>query len=114
MQTPLTKEKIIGTLQHPQHLEKLKAYGVTQLGLYGSFARGEGREDSNINFLVDWRDDDAQVEGHFPLQHLLEELFHKQVILMSVESLDAPIPLFQSLKKKVHKELMNIPLSIAH
>jgi len=29
-----------------------KRYGVTRLGLFGSYARGEAREDSDLDFLI--------------------------------------------------------------
>ncbi len=34
--------------------EVLINYGVKQIGLFGSFVRDEGKEDSDVDFLVDF------------------------------------------------------------
>ncbi len=34
--------------------EVLINYGVRQIGLFGSFARDEGKDDSDVDFLVDF------------------------------------------------------------
>ncbi len=35
-----------------QHREKLREFGVKKIGLFGSYARGEQRPDSDMDFLV--------------------------------------------------------------
>ena len=47
----MTRDQAIRTLR--RHENALHARGVARLALFGSLARGEGGEDSDIDFLVD-------------------------------------------------------------
>lgn len=47
-----TKESILAILQENE--EEIRALGVRRLGLFGSFARGEQDEDSDVHVLVDF------------------------------------------------------------
>jgi len=49
---PLTKKIIYAELQKNKAV--LEQYGVKQIGLFGSFVRNEGTEESDIDFLVDF------------------------------------------------------------
>ena len=46
----LAKHEILGTLA--RHRDALRRCGVRRLGLFGSFARGEQRPDSDLDFVV--------------------------------------------------------------
>jgi len=48
----LTDTEIIETLR--KHSEQLKKFGVKRIGLFGSFVRKEQKEDSDIDFLVEF------------------------------------------------------------
>src|SRR3989344_5615387 len=48
----LTDKIIIQTLK--EHKEVLKGYGVIRIGLFGSFVRGEQKENSDIDFIVEF------------------------------------------------------------
>jgi hypothetical protein len=54
----------------------LKEFGVTSISLFGSFARGEEREDSDIDFLVDMP---ADLHKLLSLIQFLEEKFNRKV-----------------------------------
>jgi len=49
---PLIKKIIYAELQKNKAV--LEQYGVKQIGLFGSFVRNEGTEESDIDFLVDF------------------------------------------------------------
>lgn len=49
--TTMDREKIV-TILH-EHAAEIRARGVTRLGLFGSTARGDTREDSDIDVVVD-------------------------------------------------------------
>jgi predicted nucleotidyltransferase len=51
-QVPLGREEILKALRDSRPL--LDAFGVTRLSLFGSFARDEGREDSDVDLLVEF------------------------------------------------------------
>ena len=64
----------------------LKEAGVTRSSLFGSFVRGENREDSDIDILVDF----PRGKGLFEfvgLQFQLEDALKKKVDLVEYESL---------------------------
>lgn len=46
------KEKIMSRLQ--EHRDAIKAYGVRRLGLFGSSVRGEQKETSDVDFVVEF------------------------------------------------------------
>ena len=46
-----TKEQLLDLLR--RNAPKLRGYGVARFGLFGSFARGEAREDSDLDLLIE-------------------------------------------------------------
>jgi predicted nucleotidyltransferase len=50
----LTAEGVLEALS--QHRAELRALGVRRLGLFGSMARGEARDDSDLDFAADFDD----------------------------------------------------------
>ena len=61
-------------------------YGVTQLALFGSTARGTARSDSDIDVLVAF-DGPATSERYFGVQFYLEDLFGCPVDLVTQKAL---------------------------
>lgn len=63
----------------------LRRYGVKKIGLFGSYVKGEQKEDSDIDFLV-------EVEGislldFIALEFKLSEMLGKKIDLVSVKAL---------------------------
>ena len=56
-----TKQDILNALH--RNLSRLKALGVEQIGLFGSFIRGEQRDESDINLLVKFEPDKKTFDG---------------------------------------------------
>lgn len=48
-----TTEQVLGLLQEAKP-ELSREFGVTRLALFGSYARGQQREDSDVDVLVDF------------------------------------------------------------
>ncbi len=61
-------------------------FGVLTLALFGSFARGTPREDSDIDLLVSF-DGPATVDRYFGTQFYLEDLLGRPVDLVSEKAL---------------------------
>ncbi len=57
----------------------LKRYGVKQIGLFGSFVRDEGKENSDVDFLVDFEKEKKTLSNLVSLGEFLENLFGKKV-----------------------------------
>jgi predicted nucleotidyltransferase len=57
-------------------------YGVHRIGLFGSFARNEARDDSDLDVLVEFRDGEETFEHYMDLKFHLEDLFGRRVDLV--------------------------------
>ena len=67
------------------NLERIKAFGVKQLGIFGSVARDEDTENSDIDVLVDLEKE--TFDNYMGLLFYLEGLFGKKVDLAIENSL---------------------------
>ncbi len=72
----------------PEHLQELcRRYGVRRLLLFGSYARGEASEESDLDLLVEFFPGRTPGLGFVHLQEELSRLFGKQVDLHTPRSL---------------------------
>lgn len=69
---------------HKAHLAR--RYGVTRLALFGSTARDEAGDDSDIDILVGY-DGPAASERYFGVQFYLEDLLGRPVDLVTEKAL---------------------------
>ena len=67
-------------------------YQVRSLEIFGSAATDEQRDDSDLDFLVDFRPTDSMslADQYFGLLEALETLFHRKVDLLTRRSLRNP------------------------
>ncbi|MFH1257141.1 MAG: nucleotidyltransferase domain-containing protein [Candidatus Diapherotrites archaeon] len=93
MKHGLTPNTIIGELESRK--EELAVYGVKRIGLFGSFLKGSGRKESDLDFLVLF--DASTFDKYFELKFLLEKLFHRKVDLVLEDSLK---PAVEYVKKE--------------
>jgi predicted nucleotidyltransferase len=68
-----------------EHREELRRLGVRRLGLFGSVARNEAAESSDLDFLVEFRQ--KSFDAYMDLKSLLENLFGCRVDLVLPETL---------------------------
>jgi len=78
----LAAEKILSVLQ--SHQAELRGLGVKRLGLFGSAARGETTEASDLDFLVEF--DRKSFDAYMDLKEFLEKLFGRRVDLVLAET----------------------------
>ncbi len=78
-----------------------QSYGVVSIALFGSYARGEEREDSDIDIAVEIESDN-KFKSFFELKYYLEEHFKKQVDL-GIESTIKPM-----VKKYIEKDIIHV------
>ncbi|MBF0463891.1 MAG: nucleotidyltransferase family protein [Nitrospirae bacterium] len=62
-------------------------YGVRKIGIFGSFSRGEEREFSDIDILVDFNEGAKNFDNFMELKFFLEDLFGRKVDLVTVYAL---------------------------
>jgi uncharacterized protein len=68
------------------HASEIKTcYGVRRIGLFGSFARGEQRESSDIDLLVEF--EKPTFRNFMNLSFYLADIFHRKVDLVTVKGL---------------------------
>jgi len=65
--------------------EKIKSFGVRRLGLFGSAARSEAAETSDLDFLVEM--EHKTFDAYMDLKEFLEQLFGCKVDLVMKDSL---------------------------
>ena len=73
----LTKQDIFKTII--DNKEAIKSFGVTEIGLFGSYVRNEQTEDSDIDIYVEFKH--KTFDNLAGLWNHLEELYHKKIDL---------------------------------
>jgi excisionase family DNA binding protein len=73
-------------------------FGVKQIGVFGSAARGEAGPESDVDVLVEF--EDASFDRYMELKFYLEDLFGRPCDLVLNESLK------ESLRDSVHSEVV--------
>jgi predicted nucleotidyltransferase len=81
-----TKEDVFTLLR--QNGAQLRRYGVSRLSVFGSFARGEPKDDSDVDILVEFEPGRKTFDNFMGLADYLEELFGRKVDLLTPESLN--------------------------
>jgi predicted nucleotidyltransferase len=66
---------------------RLQRLGVKRCGLFGSFARGEQTEQSDVDILVEFEEGRKTFDNFMALAFFLEDLFGRKVDLLTPESL---------------------------
>lgn len=82
MPTPMNPLTVIQS-----HLEELLALGARQVGVFGSFARGEERDDSDVDVYIEFDEGKRTYDNFFALHELLETLLGRRVDLVTDKSL---------------------------
>jgi hypothetical protein len=59
-----------------------KRFSVQRIGIFGSFARGEDRQDSDVDVLVLFMDGQKTFDNYMNLKFYLEDVFGRNVDLV--------------------------------
>lgn len=78
---------------HNKIISTLKPIGVNRVGIFGSFARKELREDSDIDILVDFKDTFGLLKL-IQIENTLSNILNRKVDLVTTRSLDPKIKPF--------------------
>jgi len=63
-------------------------FGVSRIGIFGSFARGEETRTSDVDVVVDFAQGHATLKNFVGLVEQLEALFQRKVDLITSEGID--------------------------
>ncbi len=69
----LKKEKVIQTIQGQNLL--MRRYGISKVGLFGSYVREQQREGSDIDILIDFEDGAETFDNFIAICTLFDNLF---------------------------------------
>lgn len=60
----------------------LKKYGVKRIGLFGSYAKGNQKEHSDLDFIIEFEEGKKSFDNYMELNFLLKDLFDKDIDLV--------------------------------
>jgi Predicted nucleotidyltransferases len=78
--------------EHKNYLAE--KFGVIEIAIFGSYARGEQRKDSDVDLIVDFKKGWKTFDNYMNLKFYLEELFGKKVDLMIKSAINPRIKPF--------------------
>jgi uncharacterized protein len=70
-----------------QHAAEVRSLGARRVGVFGSFARGDASEDSDVDVYVEFEEDKRNYDNFFALHELLQGLFGRRVELVTDKAL---------------------------
>ena len=70
-----------------EHIAELRCFGARRIGVFGSFARAEQHEDSDVDVYVEFDESKRTYDNFFAMHELLEKLFGRRVDLVTDKSL---------------------------
>lgn len=73
-----TKKNILSILR--AHKPEFLKYGVTNIGLFGSYLRNEQSEKSDIDLLIDFEPEKENFDNYMAVYDLFEGLFKNEKI----------------------------------
>jgi predicted nucleotidyltransferase len=79
----MTRDEIINKIE--ENKEVIRGFGARRVGLFGSYARGDQTDASDLDILVDF--EHAGFDNYFDLKLFLEDLFGRKVDLVIARSI---------------------------
>jgi predicted nucleotidyltransferase len=80
-----TKEEILQKIE--ENIVDIKKYGIKRIGLFGSYARNEQGEKSDIDILVEFEEGKKTFDNYMGLAFFLEDLLKCKVDLVISENI---------------------------
>lgn len=80
-----TQRQLVSVIQ--EHKDNIRAFGVSKLGVFGSYARGEQNSESDVDLLVEFEPKRKNYDTFIQLVFYLEEILGRKVELVTTESL---------------------------
>ncbi len=95
----MTRSNIISILR--KHQTELTRLGVKSLSLFGSFARGDDRPDSDVDILVEF-------EGRATFDRFMDTKFYLEEILGRRVDLVMPQAIKPRMKPRIMQDLVHV------
>jgi len=69
----ITKEQIVRSITSTK--PELERFGIRNIGLFGSYVRGEQTKTSDIDILIDFEPDKENYDNYMAVYDIIERLF---------------------------------------
>jgi uncharacterized protein len=104
MQEPVnTKQELIERLLSDK--DKLSSYGIEQIGIFGSFVRGQVKETSDIDFFIHFQAEYKTLRNFIGLADYLKNLLGRKIEIVTPQSLN------QFIGKYIQQEVEYVPIA---
>jgi uncharacterized protein len=80
----MTRDDIMHRIR--EHDDFLLSHGIKRIGLFGSYARGEQNEESDIDLVVEFDEGRKNYDNFMDLCFFLEDVLGKKIDLLTQES----------------------------
>ena len=84
-----SKQEIYAILK--KNSSNISNFGIDKLGVFGSYARNEQNAESDIDLLVDFKENQKNYSNFINLSNFLEDLLKLRIELVTLDSLSSPI-----------------------
>ncbi len=74
-----------------ENREKLKNLGLSQIGLFGSYARNENNEESDIDLIIDFKAGEKNFHNYMEACDILEDIIKVKIDIVTSESISPHI-----------------------
>ena len=85
--TVKTKSDLMRLISDPDHQQRIREFGISRIGFFGSFVHGECTPQSDVDVLVQFAPGRKSFDGFMGLSSFLESIFGRRVELVTIESL---------------------------
>ena len=82
---------------------KIKEFGVKRIGIFGSFARDEAEEKSDIDVVVEFEKGKATFKNVCGLVDFLEDLFNREVDILTPDGIESIR--IKHIKEEIKREI---------
>jgi predicted nucleotidyltransferase len=72
----ITKEQIVKAIMNTK--PELQRFGIRNIGLFGSYVRGEQTKTSDIDILIDFESDKETYDNYMAVYDIIERLFFNE------------------------------------
>lgn len=80
-----SKKDVVAILN--ENLDRIRAFGVRRLGLFGSFVRNQQSAESDVDVLVEFDANQKTFDNFMDLSFFLEEKLERHVEIVTTEAL---------------------------
>ncbi len=71
-----------------KHEHEIKErFALEKIGIFGSYARGEEKPDSDVDVLIQFEKGSETFDNYMDLKYYLEDMFHSPVDLVTIDAL---------------------------